>query len=57
MRRSRVGSAVGSQMKERLKKVAALLPYLPRSIRLTWEAAGYWSVAWLLLLIVTLYWF
>lgn len=39
-------------MKERLKKIASLLPYLPRSLRLTWEAAGYWSVAWMLLLIV-----
>jgi ATP-binding cassette subfamily B protein len=39
-------------MNDRLKKIASLLPYLPRSLRLTWEAAGYWSVAWMGLLVL-----
>lgn len=39
-------------MNDRLEKIASLLPYLPRSLRLTWKAAGYWSAAWMGLLVL-----
>ena len=39
-------------MNKRLAEIAALLHHVPRSLRLTWAAAGWWSVVWLGLLVV-----
>ena len=36
----------------KLRKALAQLPYLPRALKLVWEAARPWTVAWIVLLIV-----
>ena len=36
----------------KLRKALAQLPYLPRALKLVWEVARPWTVAWIILLIV-----
>jgi ATP-binding cassette subfamily B protein len=36
----------------KLRRAAAQLPYLPRALRLVWEAAGRWTTAWAVLLVI-----
>ncbi|MGI9066677.1 MAG: ABC transporter ATP-binding protein [Pyrinomonadaceae bacterium] len=36
----------------KLRKVLAQLPYLPRALRLVWEVARGWTIAWTVLLII-----
>lgn len=36
----------------KLRKALAQLPYLPRALKLVWEVAKPWTIAWVLLLIV-----
>lgn len=42
----------GESLHAKLKELAALLPYLPRSLRLTWHAAGQWTLLWAVLLVL-----
>lgn len=37
---------------EKLRKALAQLPYLPRALKLVWEVARPWTIAWIVLLIV-----
>ena len=39
-------------MTGKLRRAAAQLPYLPRALRLVWQAAGRWTIAWAALLVV-----
>lgn len=39
-------------LSEKLRKALAQLPYLPRALKLVWEVARPWTIAWLVLLIV-----
>ena len=36
----------------KLRRAWAQLPYLPRAISLVWSAAGSWTVAWLVVLVI-----
>jgi ATP-binding cassette subfamily B protein len=36
----------------KLRRAALQLPYLPRALRLVWDAAGRWTLAWIALLVV-----
>lgn len=42
----------GKVLSEKLRKALAQLPYLPRALRLVWEVARPWTIAWIVLLIV-----
>ncbi|HEX5886200.1 MAG TPA: ABC transporter ATP-binding protein [Pyrinomonadaceae bacterium] len=42
----------GKILNEKLRKALAQLPYLPRALKLVWEVARPWTVAWIILLIV-----
>src|SRR5215204_5599433 len=37
---------------EKLRKALLQLPYLPRALKLVWEVARPWTIAWIVLLIV-----
>ncbi len=37
---------------ELITTVRGQLPFVPRALRLVWDAAGWWSTAWLILLVV-----
>jgi ATP-binding cassette, subfamily B, bacterial len=39
-------------LKTKLQKALAQLPYLPRALKLMWEVARPWTIAWIILLIV-----
>src|SRR5215212_1579320 len=39
-------------LSEKLRKALAQLPYLPRALKLVWEVARPWTIAWIVLLIV-----
>jgi ATP-binding cassette, subfamily B, bacterial len=41
-----------SILKQKLRKVLAQLPWLPRGLVLAWEASRSWTIAWLALLVV-----
>src|SRR5215203_4024323 len=36
----------------KLRKALGQLPYLPRALKLVWEAARPWTIAWIVLLIL-----
>ena len=42
----------GKILSTKFRKALAQLPYLPRALKLVWEVARPWTVAWLVLLIV-----
>ena len=42
----------GKILSEKLRKALAQLPYLPRALKLVWEVARPWTIAWIALLIV-----
>lgn len=42
----------GKILTTKLRRVLAQLPYLPRALKLVWEVARPWTVAWLVLLVV-----
>lgn len=42
----------GKLLTTRLRKALAQLPYLPRALKLVWEVARPWTIAWIVLLIV-----
>ena len=39
-------------LSQKLRKALAQLPYLPRALKLVWEVAKPWTIAWVVLLIV-----
>ena len=41
-----------SYIRSRLRRLAAQLPYLPRTLELVWHAAGGWTAAWIAVLVV-----
>ena len=45
-------SGSGKILSSKLRKALAQLPYLPRALKLVWEVARPWTVAWIVLLIV-----
>src|SRR5215211_9278305 len=45
-------SSSGKILSTKLRKALAQLPYLPRALKLVWEVARPWTVAWIILLIV-----
>lgn len=40
-------------MKDKIKKLKAQLPYIPKTIALIWQASRWWSVAWAALLLLS----
>ena len=42
----------GKILGSKLRKALAQLPYLPRALKLVWEVARPWTIAWIVLLIV-----
>ena len=42
----------GKILSAKLRKALAQLPYLPRALKLVWEVARPWTIAWIVLLIV-----
>ncbi len=42
----------GKILSTKLRKALAQLPYLPRALKLVWEVARPWTIAWIVLLIV-----
>jgi ATP-binding cassette, subfamily B, bacterial len=42
----------GKLLTAKLRKALAQLPYLPRALKLVWEVARPWTIAWIVLLIV-----
>ncbi len=40
------------KMKDKLQKLKAQLPYLPKTIKLIWQASRWWSVLWAALLLL-----
>ena len=45
-------SSSGKILSSKLRKALAQLPYLPRALKLVWEVARPWTIAWIVLLIV-----
>jgi len=45
-------SSSGKIFSSKLRKALAQLPYLPRALKLVWEVARPWTIAWLVLLLV-----
>src|ERR1041384_104837 len=45
-------SGSGKILGSKLRKALAQLPYLPRRLKLVWEVARPWTIAWIVLLIV-----
>jgi ATP-binding cassette, subfamily B, bacterial len=45
-------SGSGKILSSKLRKALAQLPYLPRALKLVWEVARPWTVAWIVLLLV-----
>lgn len=45
-------SSSGKILSTKLRKALAQLPYLPRALKLVWEVARPWTIAWIVLLIV-----
>jgi ATP-binding cassette, subfamily B, bacterial len=41
-----------TRLGSKLRRAALQLPYLPRALRLVWDAAGRWTLAWIALLVV-----
>src|SRR5918993_1097329 len=39
-------------LRTKLRKALGQLPYLPRALKLVWEVARPWTIAWIVLLIV-----
>src|SRR5690349_23743541 len=39
-------------LNSKMRKALAQLPYLPRALKLVWEVALPWTIAWIVLLIV-----
>ena len=44
-------SGSGKILSSKLRKALAQLPYLPRALKLVWEVARPWTIAWIVLLI------
>ena len=45
-------SSSGKILSSKLRKALAQLPHLPRALRLVWDVARPWTIAWIVLLIV-----
>src|SRR5215211_8248331 len=45
-------SSSGKILSSKLRKALAQLPYLPKALKLVWEVARPWTIAWIVLLLV-----
>src|SRR2546422_4767671 len=49
---SAAGAPLPDYLPSRLRRAAVQLPYLPRTLRLVWQAAPDWTLAWTILLLI-----